>query len=149
MFEEIRIEGNFTLSSGRKSKFFYDFNLLPSSEVFKYTEDLFHLTAGIEYDFVVAPAIGGIIPGYLFSLFAKCPLLVLDKQQLMRGGLLFSFENYLIVDDVLTSYKTADRIREYFAGDYTCLAYASYIFRGSDKDLRTGTYFLERKEEEK
>ena len=70
MFEECRIEGDFTLSSGRKSAYFYDLDLLLPREAATYTELLLqsiHMDTRKDIDFVACPAIGGVVPGFSYN----------------------------------------------------------------------------------
>lgn len=155
MFEHVRREGNFKLSSGRTSKYFYDFDLLRPEEHLDACEKL-HQGILQKYtvmrpENVVAPSVGGVIPGFLIAGALGAKLTIVDHDGVVRGEKPHC--NYLIVDDVVTSFGTLDRIRE-ICGDEECLGAAAYIFRGSDADLEAGRkkydvlFFLDRKEVE-
>ena len=146
MFEDIALKGNFILSSGRKSNIFYDFHLLSPHDTFKFTEDLHHLVQenGIDdFDFIASPAIGGIIPGYLFSLFTAKPLVIIDKKGNIRGKPVG--ENYICVDDVYTGGQAVANVEDALL-NYNRVASAVYIFRGTE--LPDDLIFLEQKESE-
>lgn len=152
MFEECRLEGEFTLSSGRKSKVFYDFDLLKPREAAEYVEHLVRQVPPevfMEADFIAAPAIGGVVPGFLTAFAKGKPLVVVDKEGKVRGPE-FKGGSYLIVDDVITSFSAANRVRAALP-DSRCLGVAAYIFRGSWEDLRKQdcpAFYLARKEQE-
>jgi len=153
MFEECRVEGNFTLSSGRTSDVFYDFDLLAPREAAEYVEQLLrqmeHVFDWDEVDFIAAPAVGGIVPAFLAAFAKDKPLVIIDKEGKPRGPE-FSTGNYLIVDDVITSFKAANLVVESLPGS-NCLGVAAYIFRGTYEDLNKQdftSYYLARKEQE-
>lgn len=153
MFEECRLEGNFTLSSGRTSGVFYDFDLLRPREAADYVEQLVRQLEGVvswdDVDFVAAPALGGIVPAFLVAFAKNKPLIIVDKDNNPRGPE-FKSGRYLIVDDVITSFQAANRVRQALPG-MECLGVAAYIFRGSYDDLNKQDYpafFLSRKEQE-
>jgi len=153
MFEECRVEGNFTLSSGRTSDVFYDFDLLTPREAAEYVEQLLRQMEPVfnwdEVDFIAAPAVGGIVPAFLTSFAKDKPLVIVDKEGHPRGPE-FSTGNYLIVDDVITSFKAANRVVKALP-ESNCLGVAAYIFRGSYEDLNKqdfNAYYLARKEQE-
>lgn len=61
MFEECRAEGDFVLSSGRKSNFFYDFDLLQPDKTAEYIQLLVNKIPKqikCQADFIAAPALG-------------------------------------------------------------------------------------------
>jgi orotate phosphoribosyltransferase len=153
MFEECRIEGDFTLSSGRSSDVFYDFDLLTPREAAEYVEQLLRQMDPVfdwnEVDFIAAPAVGGIVPAFLVSFAKDKPLVIIDKEGSPRGPE-FSTGKYLIVDDVITSFSAANRVVEALP-ESNCLGVAAYIFRGSYEDLNKqsfNSYYLARKEQE-
>jgi orotate phosphoribosyltransferase len=154
MFEECRLAGDFTLSSGRKSSVFYDFDLLKPMEAAAYVEQLIHQIPDDVFrrvDFVASPALGGIIPGFLVAFAKKKPLVVVDKEGKLRGPD-FRAGSYLIVDDVITSFKAAKFVKSSLPG-MRCLGVAAYIFRGTYQDLATNAgdipcFYLARKEQE-
>jgi orotate phosphoribosyltransferase len=153
MFEECMIEGDFTLSSGRKSGVFYDFDLLTMRETADYVEQLLrqmeHVFNWTEVNFIATPALGGIVPSALMSFAKDKPMVILDKEGKLRGPE-FSVGNYLVVDDVITSFKAANRVVAALP-NATCLGVAAYIFRGGWDDLEKQdypAYYLARKEQE-
>jgi orotate phosphoribosyltransferase len=153
MFEECRVEGNFTLSSGRSSDVFYDFDLLVPREAAEYVEQLLRQMEPVfdwnEVDFIAAPAVGGIVPAFLAAFAKDKPLVIIDKDGKARGPE-FNAGNYLIIDDVITSFSAANRVIEVLP-ESNCLGVAAYIFRGSYEDLNKQpftSYYLARKEQE-
>ena len=131
MFEEIRLEGEFVLSSGRKSSYFYDFDLLHPREVANYVEKLLVVVPEEVWgrvDFIVSPALGGIIPGFLIAFAKQQPFVIIDKEGKARGPQ-FNTGRYLIVDDVITSFKAANFVRSALPG-MEAVGVAAYIFRG-------------------
>ncbi len=133
MFEECRLEGEFTLSSGLKSSFFYDFDLLHPRETAGYVE---RLTREVpeeiwkKIDFVAAPALGGIVPGFLMAFAKQKPLVLIDKEGKLRGPE-FKTGKYLVVDDVITSFKAANKVVAACGSGCMAVGAAAYIFRGS------------------
>lgn len=155
MFEECKLEGDFKLSSGLKSNVFYDFDLLTPKQVLEYVDKLcsaINEHANVrKFDYVAAPAIGGIIPGFLVAGEFGVPLVIVEKDGTIRGvknGAVTTGvpRTFLIVDDVTASYKTGKRIAELLSPDKP-VGIASYIFRG--KKATQGTVYLEQKEVEK
>lgn len=147
MFEHIRLEGDFTLSSGKKSPYFYDFDLLTPNETLDACEKLIELIdqSLVKFDFVVAPALGGIIPGFMVSGSFKKPLVTVDKEGKVRGPKVNG--NFIIIDDTVSTYQTVERIKKIFE-DCKCVAAASYIFRGKEYDKSLNTISLFKAEEE-
>jgi orotate phosphoribosyltransferase len=156
MFEECRLEGYFTLSSGRKSEVFYDFDLLLPWEVANYVEQLVNEVPDElwqKIDFIVSPSLGGVVPGFLVAFAKKKPFVVVDKEEKLRGPE-FKTGKYLIVDDVITSFKAANIVRSVLSREsqeLEVLGVLAYIFRGSSSDLDAQDYpafYLARKEQE-
>lgn len=156
MFEECRLEGEVILSSGRKSNVFYDFDLLQPREIADYAEKLVHEIPEElweEIAFIAAPALGGIIPGFLVAFARQKPFVIVDKEGKIRGPE-FKAGKYLIVDDVVTSFKAANHVRNSLARNsekLETLGIGAYIFRGTRADLNKQTYpvfYLARKEQE-
>jgi len=153
MFEECRLEGNFDLTSGRQSKVFYDFDLLKPIEAAEYVEQLLKQVPEEvfqEVSFVVSPAVGGIVPGFLIAFAKKLPFVIIDKGGNTRGPQ-FESGSYLIVDDVVTSFQAARRVVNTLPNT-KCAGLATYIFRGSYTDLEKNKdipiFYLSRKEQE-
>ncbi len=149
MFEECRLEGNYTLSSGRASNVFYDFDLLTPVETAQYVEQLVtNIPPEIfdEIDFIASPALGGIVPGFLVAFAKSKSLVIVDKKGKVRGPE-FKTGKYLIVDDVITSYLAAKKIIAVLPG-CSYIGVASYIFRGVVANQIMSTFYLSRKEVE-
>lgn len=150
LFKHIRLEGDFTLSSGKKSNYFYDFDRLSPHELLNATEKLIEKIeqTGIEFDYVVAPAIGGIIPGWMVAgSFAK-PLVIVDKENKLRPNWprpTTAMSKYIIIDDVISTYQTVNKIKEIFK-DAPFAGTACFVFRGESLDKNT--IYLERGEVE-
>lgn len=152
MFEECRLEGDFRLSSGRQSPYFYDFDLLSPEETAAYAKRLVDelpkdLLDGV--DFIAAPAIGGIAIGFLVAFGLGKRLVIVDKDNTPRGTE-FRASRYLVVDDVITTYQAVNKVEEAL-GDNQCVGAAAFIFRGNLDDLTKQefpTFFLARKEPE-
>ena len=152
MFEECRLEGAFSLSSGRKSTVFYDFDLLKPSEAAEYVQQLLQQIPKETIraaNFIACPAIGGIVPGFLVAFATGKPLVIVDKEGKVRGPE-FKAGKYLIIDDVITSFQAANRVRAALPG-MEVLGAGAYIFRGTWDDLKKQDYpafYLARKESE-
>jgi orotate phosphoribosyltransferase len=152
MFEECRLEGDFKLSSGRKSPYFYDFDLLSPEEAAAYAKELIdtlpkEMLDGIE--FIASPAIGGITIGFLVAFALNKRFVIIDKDNTPRGTD-FRASRYLVVDDVITTYQAVRRVEEALE-DNQCVGAAAFIFRGDLDDLTKQefpTFFLSRKEPE-
>ena len=152
MFEECARKGSFSLSSGRKTDVFYDFDLLLPKEAAQYTEMLLQSVptdVKRKISFVASPSIGGIVPGFLTAFALNKPFVIVDADGNLRGPA-FDQGSYLLVDDVATSFNEANRVRKALSGK-KCVGVACYIFRGSAVDLGkqdVPVFYLERKEEE-
>ena len=156
MFEECRLEGEFILSSGRESEVFYDFDLLQPREAASYVEQLIRKVPEDlwkEIDFVASPALGGIVPGFLTAFAKQKPFVIIDKKGKIRGPE-FKTGKYLIVDDVITSFKAANFVRDSLSRiseKLEAVGACAYIFRGSGADLHKQdcpAFYLARKEQE-
>jgi len=153
MFEECKLKGEFSLSSGRQSDVFYDFDLLKPSETADYVSQLINqipVEVLERVNFIASPALGGIIPGFLVSFAKGFPFVIVDKEGIKRGPH-FQSGSYLIVDDVVTSFQAARKVIAAFPG-MQCVGIAAYIFRGSYADLEENkdipAFYLARKERE-
>ena len=152
LFEECKLVGDFTLSSGRQSNVFYDFDLLKPSETAAYVEQLMRLVPKDlvqKSNFIACPALGGVVPGFLAAFALNKPLLIVDKEGEIRGPKIKS-GSYLIVDDCITTFGAANKVRASLP-EARCLGVAAYIFRGSRKDLavqNVPAFYLARKEQE-
>jgi orotate phosphoribosyltransferase len=154
MFEECRlVSKKFTLSSGRESCVFYDFDLLSPREAAEYVDQLLKQMEPVfnwdEVDFIATPALGGVIPAFLVAFAKDKPLVIVDKGDNLRGPE-FKSGNYLVVDDVISSFNACNLVVSVLPGA-NCLGVAAYIFRGSWDDLnqqKYTAYYLARKEQE-
>ncbi len=154
LFEECRIEGDFKMSSGSSTGVFYDFDLLSPREAAEYVEQLLTQMDNFsfdwdEVDFIAAPAIGGIVPAFLAAFAKDKPMVTIDKDGNPRGPV-FNGGKFLIVDDVITTFKAANKVIESLP-ESTCVGSVAYIFRGIVEDLNKQDYpvfFLARKEQE-
>ena len=152
MFEECRLEGDFKLSSGRRSHYFYDFDLLSPEETSAYVKELVDtIPKGIikGIDFIASPAIGGITVGFLVAFALNKRFVIIDKGNNPRGTD-FRASRYLVVDDVITTYQAVHKVEEVL-GDNQCAGAVAFIFRGDLPDLMNQefpTFFLARKEPE-
>lgn len=135
MFEHIAIPGDYELSSGRKSSIFYDFHRLQPKEMELYSTKLaeYIKDSEISFDYVVAPATGGVLPGYIVSYCFDKFLYIVEKDNEIKPYKP-NLGEYIIVDDVITSFGTVNRIRENLPGK--CVAVASFIYRGSNEDQK-------------
>lgn len=153
MFEECRLEGEFTLSSGKESQVFYDFDLLQPRETADYVEQLIRKVPEElweEIDFVASPALGGIVPGFLVAFARQKTFVVIDKEGKVRGPE-FKTGKYLIIDDVITSFGAANAVVAALGEGCIACGIGAYIFRGAYADLEMQDYpafYLSRKEQE-
>ncbi len=154
MFEECRIKDTagavFVLSSGKKSPYFYDFDLLSSKETVRYATQLAALipkSLVAEIDFVATPVMGGIEIAYTVAgLLNKPRVKVLTAEHYTRGPK-FSGKKYLFVDDVLSTGQALEKTRK-IIGDNICVGVATFIFRGKELPTDFPCYYLDRKERE-
>ena len=147
IFDECLLQGNFTLSSNRETSVFYDFDLLTAKETAEYAKLLVDklpksLLEGL--DFIATPAIGGIELAFLVAFALDKPRVKIDKEGKVRGPE-FLGQNYLIVDDVISSYQAAYKVQRSLS-DNNCIGAASFIFRGVSEDADIPTFYLARKE---
>ena len=150
-FSECRLEGQFSLSSGRKSTVFYDFDLLNTKETANYVKllvDQLPKEMVDQIDFIASPALGGIEIAFLVAFALNKPRVKIDKTGLVRGPE-FEEQRFLVVDDVITSYQAVNRVCEALESNH-CIGAASFIYRGLFKDLSTEfpTIYLSHKEPE-
>ena len=147
MFEEIRLEGNFTLSSGKRSNYYYAFETLTPTEVKSYSYKLSSLLTEKfpKIDYIATPAYGGIPIAFCVALDFCRPLVVVEKRyNAIRGPK--TKGPYIIVDDVISTYDEIRRVEKTIG--YPPLAVAAFIFRGSSEAKEWPTIYLEKKEEE-
>lgn len=151
MFEECRLEGDFTLSSGRRSSVFYDFDLLNTEETVRYSKLLVseipqHIIA--RTDFIACPALGGIELGFLVAFALEKPRVKIDTKGFVRGPE-FRAQRYLVIDDVISTYSAINKVQKALEGNQ-CIGAAALIFRGESTDVPSEfpTFYLARKEPE-
>ncbi len=154
MFEECRIKGEFDLSSGKKSPYFYDFDLLSSEATMEYAYALAELIPAqlrSEIDFLATPILGGIEIAYVIGgILGKPRVKVLTVEERTRGPV-FEGKKYLIVDDVISSGQAVNKVINILP-DNLCIGVAAFIFRGASEASLCKAfpmYYLEQKEVEK
>jgi orotate phosphoribosyltransferase len=148
MFEECRLEGNVELTSGRVTKYYYDFDRLTPRQTREVALKLVHEMpiAFTKVNFIVAPALGGIVPAYMVGEWLDIPVVTVEKDGRCRGLQFPQGNSYIIVDDVVSSYGEVDRCIEIFS-QYKHMGTMAYIYRGVE-DMRSDTIVLDRKEPE-
>jgi orotate phosphoribosyltransferase len=146
MFEDIRIEGDFLLSSGKRSKYYYDFERLTPGKIRKYGKQLIQTFGFYEYKFpfVATAAYGGIPLAFSIACDLDVPLIIIEKSDEIRGDVGILCNNYLIVDDVISSYNEIERVQKILRCEAG--AATAFIFRGDELDPHLTTWFLEKKE---
>jgi orotate phosphoribosyltransferase len=154
VFEECRIEGEHDLSSGKKSEFYYDFDLLSSEDVMEYAYALAELIPTqlrSEIDFIATPILGGIEVAYVIAgILGKPRVKVLTVEERTRGPV-FTDKKYLIVDDVVSSGQAVNKVINILP-DNLCIGVAAFIFRGASEASLCKAFpmfYLEQKEVEK
>ncbi len=154
MFEECRLEGEFELSSGKKSPIYYDFDLLSSDATIEYAAklaDLIPKSLRNEIDFVATPILGGIEIAFVIAGILSVPRVkVLTVEERLRGPA-FRGKKFLIVDDVISSGRAMNKVIYNLIGN-TCVGAAAFIFRGTSEESLCKAFpllYLERKEPEK
>lgn len=136
IFKAVRIEGNFTLNSGKKSNYFYDFERLPPNYM-TVVSGLLHekfKSNNIGFDFVVGPVYGGVIPGYIVADFHQANFVAYDpRSEELRGQVKDIRGRYIIIDDVISTYGTVDRVIQAIYKKNTasrCVGAGCFVFRG-------------------
>lgn len=117
------LKGHFCLTSGLHSDTYFQ-----CAKLYQYPEiveiigkELAKKLENIEYDTIIAPAIGAIIFGYEVAKQAKKRNLFVERKddvmQLRRGYTLKKGERVVIIEDVITTartiFETIDAIKEY------------------------------------
>ena len=152
MFEEVRIVGDFTLSSGAKSNVYYAVEALTPREVSMYASLLAVKIPLEPLDFIVTPAYGGIPLATLIAFHMRLPLITVEKDNKLRGPNLDGVgDRYLIVDDVVSTYNEIERVTRLVRRHKSCnpIGVACYMFRGTIERPHPPLYYLEKKEAEK
>jgi len=138
MFEEIRLEGAFSFTSGVQTNYFYDFNLLSPDEMAQYVK---RLAGAIPKDlarkaaFIASPSYGGIVPGFLIAFALNKPFVSVVKDGTTRGAV-FHDSPYLIVDDVVSTFQASEGVQKALGERNTCIGLAALMFRGSFAQLQ-------------
>ncbi len=117
------LTGHFCLTSGLHSDTYFQCAKLYQypNVVEKLAKELAKKLKGIEFDTIIAPAIGAVIFGYeVAKQTGKRNLFVErkdDKMQLRRGYTLKKGERVVIIEDVITTartiYETQDAIKDF------------------------------------
>jgi orotate phosphoribosyltransferase len=154
MFEECRIKGEHALSSGKKSPYFYDFDLLSSEATMEYTYALAELIPTplrAEIDFIATPILGGIEIAYVMAgILGKPRVKVLTVEERTRGPV-FTGKKYLIVDDVISSGQAVNKVITILDAN-VCIGTAAFVFRGTSEETLVKAFpmfYLEQKEVER
>lgn len=155
LFKSFRIEGDFTLTSGKKSNYFYDFERM-SPNYMTLVSGMLHdrlKTNGVEFEFTVGPCYGGVIPAYCVADFAGKSFVAYDpKSNEFRGEIKRASGRYVIVDDVISTYQTIDSTIKALTDRLPasrCVGVACYMFRGEEvRKEYPPTYFLQKGEVE-
>lgn len=151
LFKSVRLEGDFTLTSGKKSKYYYDFERMPPNYM-TFVSGLLHekLKEMCEFEFTVGPAYGGIIPAYCVADFAGKSFVAFNpKSGDFRGEIKKTNGRYIIVDDVISTYGTVEKtikaMNDVKLGS-RCVGVACFVFRGPELSGSFPTYYLHRGE---
>ena len=153
IFKSIRMEGEFTLTSGKKSNYFYDFEQLAPNYM-TFVSAMLHekfRTDGVAFEFVVGPSYGGIIPGYLIADFSDSHFVAFDpKKGNFRGQVKKIDGRFIVIDDVISTYGTVDDTIKAVAENNPaarCVGVGCFVFRGDSlREERPKTYYLHRGE---
>jgi orotate phosphoribosyltransferase len=147
MFSGIRVEGDFTLTSGRKSNYFYDFEKLAPNYMTFASGLLHEKLRPLTYEFVVGPMYGGIIPAYCVADFSNVDFMAFDPKTLQfRGQIKRNSGRYIIVDDVVSTYGTVDAVIKAMPDVAKCVGIGTFVFRGDKIREELPTYYLHRGE---
>lgn len=153
LFKSIRLEGDFTLTSGKKSNYFYDFERMTPNYM-TFVSGLLHekLKNKCDFEFTIGPAYGGIVPAHTIADFANRKFVSYNpKSNEFRGQLTQVSGRYIIVDDVISTYGTVRKTIEAATDKFPnsrCVGVACFVFRGPDIHSEFPTYFLQRGEVE-
>jgi len=127
------LEGHFLLSSGKHSQRYVQCaKLLQYPLLAKNTIEVVAKKINLQFDTVIGPAMGGIIPAYILgmqlnkkAIFAER---VNNKMTLRRGFEIDKNEKILIMEDVITTGKSSLEVKELvesLGGDvvgFSCIA---------------------------
>ncbi|MFQ6011534.1 MAG: hypothetical protein ACE5KG_05115, partial [Nitrososphaerales archaeon] len=139
IFEDIREVGHFTMTSGRTSNYFYNFDRLFPYQVTLYAEQLVdaYLLYQKNIPCVITPAYGGVPLAFAIANLLRVPLLTLTKEGIMRGRTEYIHDGYLIVDDVISTYGAIKNIQRHIDPKYKPYGAAAFIFRGKEEKMKT------------
>lgn len=106
------LEGHFILSSGRRSSVFLQKALIfknpvLTSKLCKALADKVKATLDVQPDIIVAPAMGGVIPGYETARHMGLESIFTERENgefaLRRGFTLLPGQKVLMVEDIVTT----------------------------------------------
>ena len=106
------LEGHFILSSGRRSSIFLQKALIfknpvLTSKLCKALADKVRATLDVQPDIIVAPAMGGVIPGYETARHMGLESIFVEREDgeftLRRGFTLQPNQKVLMVEDIVTT----------------------------------------------
>ena len=144
------MDGDFSFSSGKKSKYFYDFDRLHPQDVRRYAKQLV-ANFGLKdqhFSFVATIAIGGINLAFSIALELNLPLIVIDKRDTIRGDLTVLSDNWLFVDDVVSNFTALERTTNILKCSAASMAIC-FMFRGENEHPDIPVHYLEKGEVEK
>lgn len=151
ILDDLLVHGHFLLSSGFHSDCYNETARLSQSpmQCSEVGAALVELVGDVEYDTVVAPALGGLVLGFEVARQAKTGFvfcerdsageLVISRSQSIRGG-----GRILVVDNVLTTGRTLSEVRKCVAqmgGDSVA---AAFVVRRSDESGKPDRQFIVR-----
>jgi orotate phosphoribosyltransferase len=151
ILNDCRVElepGQLKLTSGRVTEWYYDFDLLTPRQARDISLMLIKAMPyeNVKVDFIVAPAVGGIVPAFFVGEWIDKPVVTVDKDGRCRGRTFKPGSTYLIVDDVVSTYGEVDRCKAIFH-EHDHRGTMAYIYRGVG-DMREDTIVLDRREPE-
>jgi orotate phosphoribosyltransferase len=148
MFEHLAETTEFELTSGKESHVYYNFDKMSARDARAAALKLIGMFP-IEWtkaEYIAAPAIGGIVPAAFIASWLDLPMVIIEKSGFIRGHEFLGMPNYIIVDDVVSTYREVDRCQKILQA-HECIGVAAYIYRGVE-DMRENTIVLDRKEPE-
>ncbi len=110
------LEGHFLLSSGKHSqKYIQCAKLLQHPEIAEKTIEIVAKKINIEFDTVIGPAMGGIIPAYILGRQTNKKTIFAERvnniMSLRRGFKIMPSEKFLIMEDVITTGKSSLEVK--------------------------------------
>lgn len=134
------LKGHFLLASGRHSDTY-----MQSAKLFMYPQksrilcqELTQRLKGVDIDFVVSPAIGGILMGYEMAFQLGVPNIFCEriegKMTIRRGFVIEEGKKYLVVEDVVTTGGSVKEVIDAVEGlGGNIVAIASIVDRSNGK----------------